>query len=61
MMERKVIHVNQIKAKANSKKEMVSILQLEGNVYMSPLSQANHSYLAGVLCGEKKVTIFINF
>ena len=60
-MERKAIHVNQIKAKANSKKEMVRILQLEGDVYMPPLSQANHSYVAGVLCAEKKVTIFINF
>ena len=60
-MERKAIHVNQIKAKANSKKEMVRILQLEGDFNMPPLSQANHSYVAGVHCRERKVTIFINF
>ena len=43
-MERNAIHVHQIKA--NSKKEMVRILHLEGDVYMSPLSQ-NKSQLHG--------------
>ena len=51
-MESKSIHVNQIKAKANNKKEMVCILQLEGDMYMPPLAQANHSYVSGILRGE---------
>ena len=50
-----MIHVNQIIAKASSKKEMVLILQLQGDVYLLPLAQTNHSYVAAVLSGEKKV------
>ena len=59
-MEKKTINVNIIKAKANSKKEIVRIMQLEGDVYLSPLAQANHEYVAAVLWGEKKASICIN-
>ena len=59
-MEKKTIHVNVIKAKANSKKEMVRIMQLEGDVYLPPLAQANHEYVAAVLWGEKNASLCIN-
>ena len=52
-MESKFILVNQIKARANSNKEMTHILQLEEDVYMHPLAQANQNYVAEVLREEK--------
>ena len=48
-MEPTALHVNQISAKANSKKEMYRILQLEGDVYLPPISQANHDYVSAIL------------
>ena len=59
-MEKETMNVAQIIAKANSKREMWRILLLEGDVYLPPLSQANHIYISKILSGEKKVKIFVN-
>ena len=47
-IEKKIINANQIKAKANSKKQTIWILKLEGDIF-SPLVQANQSYDASIL------------
>ena len=56
-MEPVKINVSEITAKASSKKEVYRLLQLEGDIYMPPMAQANHSYVAGILSGSKKVNI----
>ena len=50
-MERPKISVHQIRLKASSKKEVYRMLQLEGNVYLPPLSEANHSYISKIISG----------
>ena len=53
--EREKMHISEITGKANSKKEMYRILQLEGDVHLPPIAQANHEYVSGILTGTKKV------
>ena len=48
-MESEKIHVNEITARASSKKEIYRVLNLEGDVYMPPIAHANHNYVSGVL------------
>ena len=54
-MESEKIHVNEITARASSKKEIYRMLHLEGDVFLPPLAHANHDYVSGVLSGAKKV------
>ena len=54
-MEPEQMNIGVITAKANSKNEMFRILQLEGDVYLPPKSQANHNYISEILSGTKKV------
>ena len=51
------MNVRTITAKANSKQEMCRMLQLEGDVYLPPKSQANHNYISEILSGTKKVLL----
>ena len=55
-MEPTKINVRQISMKASSKKELYRMLQLEGDVYLPPMPQANHNYVADVISGKAKVT-----
>ena len=50
------LKVNEISIHAKSKKELYRLLQLEGNIYLPPLEQANHKYISDLLSGKKKVT-----
>ena len=59
-MEQEQMNIGAITAKANSKREMWKILQLEGDVYLPPNSQANHDYISKILSGEKKVWLMVN-
>ena len=54
-MEPAKINIRQISMKASSKKELYRMLQLEGDVYLPPMPQANHSYIADVISGRAKV------
>ena len=46
-----------ISVRARSKKELYRILQLEADVYLPPMPQSNHEYVAGVLSGTIKVSL----
>ena len=49
------LNINEISLHAKSKRELYRLLQLDGFVYLLPLEQANHKYIADVLSGKKKV------
>ena len=49
--------INKIIVKNNRKKKIYWLLQLEGDDYMLPLSQANHDYVSGILAGKKNVQL----
>ena len=49
------LRVQQISVRAKSKKEMYRILQLEGDVYLPPIQQANRKYITGIISGKIKV------
>ena len=34
---------------------MFRLLQLEGDVYLAPIPQANHVYVSGIISGNAKV------
>ena len=55
-MERQRMSVRQISIRARSKKEMYRLLQLEADVYLPPIQQANRKFIADILAGKKKVT-----
>ena len=46
--------ISEISLKARSKKEFYTILSIEGGIYLPPISDANQSYLKGILTGKKK-------
>ena len=52
-MEPVKINMSEITAEASSKKEVYRLLQLEGDIYMLQIAQANHSYVAEILSGTK--------
>ena len=56
-MESEQMNIGVITAKANCKREMCRILQLEGEDYFPPNSQANHNYVSKILSGTKKVLL----
>ena len=49
------LNVNEISLHAGSKRELYRLLQLEGNIYLPPIEQANHKYISEILSGNKKV------
>ena len=49
------MNTKQISLKASSKKELYRMLQLEGDVYLPLLPQANHQYVASIIWGKTKV------
>ena len=55
------MNVNEIALHAKSKKELYRLLQLEGNIYLPPLEQANHKYISDILSGKKKVDDIIDY
>ena len=46
--------ISEISLKAISKKEVYTILSIESGIYLPPISDANQSYLRGILTGKKK-------
>jgi hypothetical protein len=51
--------MNEMAVHAQSKKEVYQILQIEGHVFLPPISQASSDYISDVLNGSKKVTMFL--
>ena len=51
------LKVQDVSIHARSKRELYRMLQLEGDVYLPPLSQANHDYVSGILSGKRKVRV----
>ena len=49
------LNINEISLHARSKRELYWLLQLDGDVYLLPLEQASHKYIADVLSGKKKM------
>ena len=56
-MSKAKINIKQVSMIASSKKEIFRLLQLEGDVYLPPLPQANHVYVSGIISGNVKVCI----
>ena len=48
--------VRQISIRAHSKKEMYKLQQLEADVSLPFIQQANRKFIADILAGKKKVT-----
>ena len=46
--------ISEISLKARSKKEVYTILSIEDGIYLHPISDANQSYLKGILTVKKK-------
>ena len=55
-MEKQSMSLRQISVRARSKKEIYRILQLEGDVYLPPIIQANRKYVADIVSGKKMVS-----
>ena len=55
------LNINQIKVRWRSKREVVRILQIDGGIYLPPIGQANHKYIADILSGKKKVPNWSKF
>ena len=55
LMEKQRISVRQISIRARSNKEMYRLLQLEADVYLPPIQQANRRFIADIVSGKKKV------
>ena len=49
------MNVNVLAVVWQSKKEMYKILQVEGEIYLPPLEQTNHWFVAQIVTGEKQV------
>ena len=55
LMKKQRISVRQISIRVRSKKEMYRLLQLEADVYLPPIQQANRRFIADIVSGKKKV------
>ena len=55
------LNMNEIALHAKSKKKLCRLLQIEGNIYLPPLEQANHKYISNILSGNKKVGDIIDY
>ena len=56
-MQRSKINIKNISLRASSKKEVYRKLQLEADLYLPPLPQANHKYVSGVISGKIKMSL----
>ena len=54
-MSKPKMNIIQVSIKASNKNEMFRLLQLEGDVYLAPIPQANHVYVSGIISGNAKV------
>jgi hypothetical protein len=52
-----MITIGEAGLRAKSKKEMYRFLATECKVYLPPIREANHIYIADVMEGKKKVSI----
>ena len=59
-MDQNMMNVNELAVVWQSKKEMYKILQVEGEIYLSPLEQTNHRFVAQIVTGEKQVNYIKN-
>jgi hypothetical protein len=50
------VNIKDLEIKARSKKELYNLLQVEGNVYLPPIGQAHHDFIADIISGAKKVS-----
>jgi hypothetical protein len=57
MEEDSNLNINELSIKCQSKKEVYSVLQVEGHYYLPPLAEANSDYISDVVSGDKKVSI----
>ena len=58
-MEEETFNVKELSVKYQSKKDMYKILQVEGGIYLPPISQADHKFIAQIVTGEKKVSYML--
>ena len=54
-MEKEVLNLTELGAKARSKNELYRILTAEGNLYLPPLSLCTVDFIADILDQKKKV------
>ena len=52
--------IQQVGIKAKSKKEVYTVLTVEGGLYLPPLSDVNHKFLKSILLGDKKYLLCKN-
>ena len=53
------MNVNELAVVWQSKREMYKILQVEGEIYLPPLEQTNHQFVAQIVTGEKQVNYLL--
>ena len=56
-MDANKMNLKELSVKCQSKKNMYRILQIEGGIYLSPIKQADHVFIAQIVTGEKRVSI----
>ena len=56
-MDADEMNVKKLSVKCQSKKDMYRILQIEGGIYLPPIQQADHVFIAQIVTGEKRVSI----
>ena len=55
-MDKHRMSLRQISVRARSKKEIYRMLQLEADVYLPPIQQANRKYITEIVSGKRKVS-----
>ena len=61
-MEQNSMNIKELAVVWQSKKDMYKILQVEGGIYLPPLEQANHLFIAQIVTREKLVNrLHFNF
>ena len=59
-MEEESLNAKELSVKCQSKKDMYRILQIEGGVYLPPISQSDHKFIAQIVTREKKASFLSN-
>ena len=52
--------IQQVRIKTKSKKEVYTVLTVEGGLYLTPLSDVNQKFLKSILLGDKKYLLCKN-
>ena len=48
-MEEEDLNIRELSVKCQSKKDMYKILQIEGGIYLPPIQQADHIFVAQIV------------